>query len=151
MLLAAYCGRKRILDRVIQDATGGPYSHVEIPLCHYGHGHYLCLSSSMLDGGVRLKVIDLHTDNWHLYQVRSDVTTEDVWQWYFRHAGYKYDYAGALAYRVPFLKQNPKKKYCSEVVSEVLGQQRSNHPNGLIEWLLIMGQAQRYYPEFATA
>lgn len=30
MLIAAYCGRKRILDRVIQDATGGPYSHTDI-------------------------------------------------------------------------------------------------------------------------
>jgi hypothetical protein len=98
-------------------------------------GWALCLSSSMMDGGVRIKLIKIASANWDIVTVRTSMTTDDVWAWFHEHSNAKYDYAGALRYRLPLLKQNPKKKYCSEVVCEILRMDRSYHPNGLFRKL----------------
>lgn len=129
--LAFYKGRARLVNRAIADLTNGPYSHVELILTHYANGWALCLSSSMMDGGVRIKVINVASGNWDLITVNTDVTIDDAWQWFYAHSNAKYDYAGALRYKLPLLRQNPYKKYCSEVVSEILKLDKSNHPNGL--------------------
>lgn len=135
--LAFYKGRARLVNRAIADLTDGPYSHVELILAHYANGWALCLSSSMMDGGVRIKVISLTSGNWDLITVNTDVTIDDAWQWFYAHSNAKYDYAGALRYKLPILKQNPAKKYCSEVVSEILRLDKSNHPNGLLAALTV--------------
>lgn len=131
MQLAFYQGRKRLTNRLIADLTGGPFSHVEIILHRYPNGWALCLSSSMMDGGVRIKLINISTANWVVLTVDIGIYETDAWEWFYQHSGAKYDYPGALRYRIKFLKQNPAKKYCSEVVSEVLQLPKSNHPNGL--------------------
>lgn len=137
MLLAFYKGRARIGNRIIADLTGGPYSHVEVILETGKDGWALCLSSSMMDGGVRVKLINVDSANWDIVTVRTSITTGDAWQWFHAHSNAKYDYAGALRYRLPLLKQNPMKKYCSEVVCEILQMDRSYHPNGLFKSLTV--------------
>lgn len=131
MQLAFYQGRKRLTNRLIADLTGGPFSHVELILQHYPNGWALCVSASMMDGGVRVKLIKIGTPDWVVMTLNIDVSLEDAWAWFYQHSGAKYDYAGALRYRLPFLKQNPKKKYCSEAIAEILRLPKSNHPNGL--------------------
>lgn len=133
MLLAFYKGRKRLVNRLIADLTDGPYSHVEMILARYANGWALCLSASMMDGGVRIKVININTPDWVLMTITTDVTVDDAWQWFYQHSNARYDYTGALRYRLKFLKQNPKKKYCSEALSEILKLPKSNHPNGLFD------------------
>lgn len=131
MQVAFYQGRKRLTNRVIADLTGGPFSHVELVLERYPNGWALCVSASMMDGGVRVKLINIGTADWVVITVNMGVTVDNAWQWFYQHSGAKYDYTGAMRYRVKFLKQHPKKKYCSEAVSEMLGLPKSNHPNGL--------------------
>ena len=131
--LAFYRGRKRLANRVIADLTGGPYSHVELILGRYANGWAICLSASMMDGGVRIKLIDISTSNWVHLTVDTGATTADAWEWFWRHCAASYDYPGALRYKLKFLKQDPKKKYCSEAISEILKLPKSNHPNGLFE------------------
>ncbi len=131
MHIAFYKGRKRLANRVIADLTGGPFSHVEVVLERYPNGWALCLSSSMMDGGVRVKLINIATRDWVVIAVDMGITENDAWNWFWLHSGAKYDYTGALRYRLPFLKQHPKKKYCSEAVTEILRLPKSNHPNGL--------------------
>lgn len=133
MQVAFYKGRKRLSNRLIADLTGGEFSHCEIILEHYPNGWALCVSSSMMDEGVRVKLINIATPDWVVITVKMDITIDDAWQWFWQHSSAKYDYAGAIRYRVPFLKQNPKKKYCSEAVAEILRLPRSNHPNGLFK------------------
>lgn len=137
MLLAFYKGRARIGNRLIADLTDGPYSHVEVILETGKDGWALCLSSSMMDGGVRVKLINTASANWDIVTVRTSMTTDDAWAWFHAHSNAKYDYAGALRYRLPLLKQNPRKKYCSEVVCEILKMDRSYHPNGLFKSLTV--------------
>lgn len=131
MQVAFYKGRKRLANRIIADLTGGPFSHVELVLEQYPNGWALCVSASMMDGGVRVKLIKISTADWVVITVNKGVTVSDAWQWFYQHSSAKYDYAGAIRYRVPLLKQNPKKKYCSEAVAEILQMPKSNHPNGL--------------------
>lgn len=131
--LAFYKGRKRLSNRVIADLTAGPYSHVEFVLAHFTNGWALCLSASMMDGGVRIKAINISTANWAVVTVKTDVTVDDAWAWFYRHSSAKYDHSGALGYKLPFLKPNPRKKYCSKAISEILNLPNSNHPNGLFD------------------
>lgn len=136
MQVAFYKGRKRLANRVIADLTGGPFSHVEAVLERYQNGWALCVSASMMDGGVRVKLINIATKDWVLMTVDMGITVDDAWQWFWQHSSAKYDYTGAMRYRVPFLKQSQKKKYCSEAVAEILRLPKSNHPNGLYKELL---------------
>lgn len=135
MQVAFYKGRKRLTNRVIADLTGGPFSHVELVLELYPNGWALCVSASMMDGGVRVKLINIGKADWVVITVNMLATAADAWQWFWQNSGAKYDYTGAMRYRVPFLKQSQKKKYCSEAVSEILGLEESNHPNGLFKTL----------------
>ncbi len=104
--LAFYKGRTRIGNRLIADLTGGPYSHVELIMEEGNGGWALCLSSSMMDGGVRVKLINIASANWDIVTVCTPITTDDAWAWFHEHSNAKYDYAGALRYRLPLLKQN---------------------------------------------
>lgn len=128
-----YKGRKRLANRVIADLTGGPFSHVELVLERYPNGWALCVSASMLDGGVRIKLINISTADWVRLTVNTGTTKADAWEWFWQHCRAKYDYPGALRYKLKFLKQDPNKKYCSEAISEMLGMSKSNHPNGLFD------------------
>lgn len=135
MKLAFYKGRKRLVNRTICWITGGEYSHVELVLQELGNGVYLCLSSSMLDGGVRIKAINLQNGNWDLVDVGDQVTYEQAMDWFYRHQAAKYDYTGALRYAIKWFKQASGKFYCSEAASDILRRPTSNHPQGLYDAL----------------
>lgn len=91
-----------------------PYSHAELVV------DGVCHSSSVRDGGVRAKTIALTSGKW----VVRDVPTADADLALARFAerkGMGYDWPGALAWGLPFLRQRPRADYCFELVAYMLG------------------------------
>ncbi|RFO10071.1 enoyl-CoA hydratase, partial [Haemophilus influenzae] len=81
---------------------------------HYEHATvYDCYSSSVQDGGVRCKQIDV-SDNtkWDLIPL-DGVTEEQIKAYFDRTLGCKYDWWGALGI-VLGIKQKRSKYFCSE-------------------------------------
>ncbi|WP_264673368.1 hypothetical protein [Moraxella bovoculi] len=65
--LASYHGRAsklthRFCDGITKFFTRGKYSHSEIAVS-LGDGRYRCYTSSLRDGGVRMKVMQLDPDS----------------------------------------------------------------------------------------
>ncbi len=114
MKLALYKGKKRLINRFVSFWTEGPYNHVELL---FSDG--VCGSSSDIDGGVRLKNIDVLDGNWDLIEIVGDEVKAR--QWFVNHSGEKYDYLGLTH----FLWKKSKGVYgrwlCSEAVMEALG------------------------------
>lgn len=113
---------KALADAVTRFFTKGQYSHCEIAVermefvqgDHYEHETVFdCYSSSVQDGGVRCKQIDVSDKTkWDLVQV-FDVSPEEI-KAYFNHTcGRKYDWWGALGI-VLGIKQKRSKYFCSE-------------------------------------
>lgn len=61
--LAMYKGKGRIGNALIRAWTRSIYSHCELVV------DGVCYSSSLMDGGVRSKVIDLDSGNWDLIEL----------------------------------------------------------------------------------
>lgn len=121
MKLAFYKGRRRILDRLIQWWTGSAYSHVELVLSGPIAGVSECASSSMLDGGVRVKWIRLDADKWDVVELPGNVGDPDSARlWFFKHLNRNYDLPGLLGFVVPF-RHHEKRWFCSEAVAESIG------------------------------
>jgi hypothetical protein len=96
----------------LRDLEYCPYSHAELVI------DGVCYSSSVRDNGVRSKVIDLNSGKWDLVAIDADA---DYAKAVFNtRKGNKYDWTGAIRWGLPFLKQNPKKDYCFEIVAEML-------------------------------
>lgn len=110
--------KARIGDWITRKITRGIYSHCEIAdPC--ANGGYLCYSSSIRDGGVRVKKMDLPSEKWDLIPLH-DATPADldrVWQ---RAQGKRYDWAGAIG-TVLKIRQRPDKWFCSEFCAAVMG------------------------------
>lgn len=113
---------KAISDRITRFCTKGQYSHCEIAIerIEFGSGHhykhatvYDCYSSSVQDGGVRCKQIDV-SDNtkWDLIPL-DGVTEEQIKVYFDRTLGCKYDWWGAVGI-VLGIKQKRSKFFCSE-------------------------------------
>ncbi|WP_194094685.1 hypothetical protein [Marivivens aquimaris] len=132
--LAFYKDDSRWLDKIIQLATGGPYSHVEmiagpaeVDECH------LCLSSSWRDGGVRSKYIRLRSEAWDVVQLPVPAECTSFIE---TRLGLKYDVAGVLLSRVcPLDIFGPNRWFCSEIIAAALGMSRYHaiSPNGLYD------------------
>ena len=129
--LALYKGRKtglkpsdliaRCSDWLTRKLTKGAYSHCEIAVermeftsgDHYEHEVvYDCYSSSIRDGGVRCKQIDV-TDSTKWDLVPLDCPTSQITAYFARTQGKKYDWWGAIGI-VFGIKQKRSKYFCSE-------------------------------------
>ncbi|AGO16950.1 enoyl-CoA hydratase/carnithine racemase-like protein [Glaesserella parasuis ZJ0906] len=123
--LALYKGnaknwRERLEDWLIRKATKGQYSHCEIAIHRsriYDHYHqeewFECYSSSLRDGGVRCKIINVSDrSKWDLVELPN--VTEAQIRFYFEITkGKKYDLWGALGVVLGF-KQRGERFFCSE-------------------------------------
>jgi hypothetical protein len=88
-------------------------------------GRYdLCFSSSWRDGGVRFKRIALDDPRrWTLVPVPvSGEQAAAVRKWCLRRLGGRYDIAGVLAFKLPFVRQRLNWWFCSEIVTAALQQ-----------------------------
>ena len=127
--LALYKGRRdgawyrpgvaaaRLSDWIIRTLTGSPYSHCELAVAH-GNGQYDCYSSSIRDGGVRLKGMPLPPEKWDLIPV--DVSHEQVHAALAATRGAKYDWLGATGV-IARWRHDKRKYFCSEWCAMALG------------------------------
>lgn len=130
--LALYKGKKtgkkpaallaRFSDWLTRKLTKGAYSHCEIAIKktqfvsggHYELEHsYECYSSSIRDGGVRCKEIDVSDSlKWDLIEL-TDVTEAQVKYYFNCTKGLKYDWWGAFGI-ILGIKQKRSRFFCSE-------------------------------------
>lgn len=119
MEVAFYRGRKRLFNRLTSWWLCGPYSHTEAVLGYDEAGQAVCASSSMMDGGVRVKHMHLNPEHWDLIEVGGD--TEQAWDWLRAHQGAGYDYLALLGFVFRRFGHSDSRFLCSEAVAEMLG------------------------------
>ena len=129
--LACYKGRRdgsgaqvwaaRFTDWLTRVLTRGIYSHCEIAVALDG-GQFECYSSSIRDGGVRMKTMPLPSEKWDLIalpDVAGSLKT-NLAAVFARTQGQRYDLPGALG--VVFkTRQRHDRWFCSEWCGQVLG------------------------------
>ena len=129
MHIAMYKGpAKSLAQKLIHwgicSVTRSKYSHCElVPGLRAADGTHLCLSSSLRDGGVRFKRIDLSSGSWDVFPIAEDneETRARAIQWFVAHADQKYDYLGLLWFLVPIRLHRPDRQFCSEAIARALG------------------------------
>ncbi|MBR0573358.1 MULTISPECIES: enoyl-CoA hydratase [Pasteurellaceae] len=120
--LGFYKGKGNFVDRIIRFFTKGKYSHCELIIerknIYGGRYHfnekisYDCYSSSPRDGGVRLKNININSENWDLVQLEN-VTEQQIISYFQQTKGKKYDLWGAIGVCLG-IKDERDKYFCSE-------------------------------------
>lgn len=113
--LACYKGKAqkrlhRICDNITKFFTRGDYSHCEIAV--FDGEKYHCYSSSIRDGGVRSKIIDLKPEHWDLFPL-PQLSQIQIQRYFNATAGHGYDLLGALGC-VSGIRQHQSKYFCSE-------------------------------------
>lgn len=116
--LALYKGRTRVFDRSVQWWTSSPYSHCELVVSGEG-GTSMCLSSSFMDKGVRMKQIELNPERWDIIDLPW-ADEIDVIEWFSIHQGEGYDLFGLLGFVFPY-REDKSKWWCSEACAAALG------------------------------
>ena len=119
MNIAFYKGRKRLFNRLTAWWLRGDYSHCELILGTNANGQSICASSSMMDGGVRVKHMRLDAAHWDIVPVAGDPA--QAWAWLREHEGEGYDYLGLLGFIVRALGHDKSRWVCSEAVAAMLG------------------------------
>lgn len=121
MKIAFYKGRTRVFNRFVSWWTSGPYSHVEAVFERSSDlvKPVLCGSSSFMDGGVRLKMIELAPDHWDVIEV-PEIDDVKVLAWFNDHLSAKYDVIGLLSTSCP-IRQDRRRFFCNEAVGTASG------------------------------
>lgn len=119
MQAAFYKGRTRLFNRLTSWWLRGAYSHCELILGVDHNGLAVCASSSFLDGGVRVKHMQLDPDHWDVIDV--DGSTDAAWLWLQQHHGQPYDLLGLAGFVARALGHDKARWLCSEAVAAMLG------------------------------
>ena len=112
----------------------GPNATVKDYLVHWGiciwtlsrhsHGELcidgVCYSSSVRDGGVRKKKINLNTGRWTLVYL-PNVDEARAMAWFMQHEGQSYDWPGIVSWVIPLVRQHKERWVCFEAVGAMLG------------------------------
>jgi hypothetical protein len=83
------------------------------------NGLAICASSSFLDGGVRVKHMQLDPDHWDVIEVGG--STDAAWLWLQQHYGQPYDLLGLAGFIARTLGHDKGRWLCSEAVAAMLG------------------------------
>jgi len=118
MKVAFYKSKKHLFNRLVSWWTNGPYSHVELVLETLVHG-YECASASGMDGGVRLKLMDLPAESWDI--IEFPASTLAAREWFRQHERQEYDVLGLFGFVFRRGTQDKDKWFCSEAVAAALG------------------------------
>ena len=108
VFLALYKGKGQIGNAITRWWTGSIYSHCEL----FVNG--VCYSASLMDGGVRAKVIDIHSGNWDLLPM-DWVDAGQVLDFFEQTKGRAYDWLGL--FRAQLFnrgRRDGSKYFCSE-------------------------------------
>lgn len=127
MQLAFYKASGGLADKLVRLVTRSPYSHVELVIGG------VCYSSSIQDGGVRSKHINIGSGNWDVLEIAGDEAKAA--QWFVDHHGQDYDWLGVFRFVLPFLKHRTGKWFCSEACAAALGLENAHKysPQDLFE------------------
>jgi len=125
MKLALYKGpaqdlAHKIAHWAVCTFTGSDYSHCELVI------NGVCWSASARDGGVRGKVIDLHSGRWDVIDLPPQLDETAALAWFKDHDGLPYDWAGVMRFAIPFLPQRSKQWFCSEACAAAMGISRAH-------------------------
>lgn len=117
MHLALYKGTRPglqgVYNRLVRWWTASPYSHCEVV---FSDG--VSASSSWVDGGVRLKVIEFDPDKWDLIDIHGD--EDKARAWFIKHSIDGYDLLGMFWFVWGGLRQDKEKWSCSEACGAAL-------------------------------
>lgn len=113
--LACYKGKTkkhlhRLCDKITKFFTRGQYSHCEIVV--FERNQCYCYSSSIRDGGVRIKKMDLNPEHWDFFALPY-LEYHQLYNYFNATVGSGYDLWGALGC-VAGLRQHKSKYFCSE-------------------------------------
>ena len=110
-----------MLVRLVQRGRFSNVTHVECILAEHEDGSVDIGSSSLRDGGVRVKYrVHLNHENWLIIDVPVFSTSNAV-LWFNNHHGEKYDTLGAFASAFPFRLNSKNKWFCNEAVGAAAG------------------------------
>lgn len=121
MQVAFYKGRKRLFNRLVSWWLRGPYSHCELIIRTDEQGRAHCLSSSFIDGGVRIKAMLLDPAHWDVVPAPAHAERNDAYSWACRNAAAGYDLLGLLGFVWRRQRGQDQRWFCSEAVADVLG------------------------------
>lgn len=122
MKVAFYKSKQRLFNRLVCWYLKGSYSHCELVLKDNSDGTSLCLSSSFMDGGVRLKNIYLDKNKWDFIELNDPrFTLEHALDYYEQHKNTKYDVLGLLGFIWRRQTGIKHKMFCSEVLADYIG------------------------------
>lgn len=115
MKLALYKGKGLIGNALVRFWKRSPYSHCELVIDDR------CYSSSVMDGGVRAKTINLHDDHWDLIDLPW-ADKEDALMHFLTTQGQRYSWWSLIASQF-FNREYDEKKasFCSEWCAAALG------------------------------
>lgn len=120
-----------IYDWLISLVTFSKYSHCEIV---FSDG--MCASSSIRDGGVRFKKIDLTDGKWDVFTILDEYDEAVVRQWFIDNDGDIYDLRAAIAsaFGIDLLRED--RKFCSQACGIPLGYEPVLTPAKLFKKLI---------------
>lgn len=137
MKIAFYLGKYgTFYDKLICTSTFSRFSHCEIVF-----SDYICASSSVRDGGIRFKKLNLddHWEIFNLYYNNKPVSEFDeliARTWFDDHDGNKYNMLGAIGSLFRVNLSSKDKKFCSEACASVLGIDPNITPGNLYSTLV---------------
>lgn len=108
----------RFWDKVTCFFDKSPYSHVELAIPR-DDGLFDCYSSSVRDGGVRTKPIDLNTGHWQLMPVTIDLN--HAMQVFQAEQGKPYDWLGLISTKYYWFPSRSDAWFCSEICACMCG------------------------------
>jgi hypothetical protein len=126
-------GWKGWFNRIIRFFTRGQYSHSEICLGNPFAGPVKCLSSVGIEGGVRIKTMQLSPEKWDVIPLPT-LPHRAFWHFHDQHLGKPYDLIGCVRTVLPFVgREHAHRWFCSEVCAAVMGHAEPwrMHPNVL--------------------
>jgi hypothetical protein len=107
-------GLPGIYNRLVRWWTRSPYSHAEIV---FNDG--LSASASLMDGGVRFKLIQFDSAHWDFVEIDSDEIAAR--RWFTRHDGDDYDLMGNVGFFIGCIRDSAGKWSCAESIAAALG------------------------------
>ena len=126
--LALYKGEGDFLNRLIRWWTNSPYSHCELVV------RGTCYSSSVRDGGVRAKVMELPSDKWDLFGLPL-ADDDAVTDWFIAHERDRYGWLDLLTGQLLGMQRDHRGVFCSEACAKALGLRNSTRmsPQALLD------------------
>lgn len=133
--LALYKGKGKIGNAIIRWWTHSQYSHCELVV------NGICYSSSLMDGGVRSKTINLNSGHWDLIQL-PDYFGSKILDYFGKTKWQKYSWLDLIRNQVFNANLNEEgAAFCSEWIAAALGLPNSTtySPRTLVDvvcWIL---------------